>query len=69
MKSYTFHNRGTSTSFTPNKITTGADGNRITMLEFHQELVREAGRRDVYIMDHKGREVDCVIIAPLKRAA
>lgn len=64
---YTFHNMGTVTSFAPNKMTFGSDGGRMSMLDFHKELVREAARRDVYIMDHKGRDVDCTL--PLPQAA
>ncbi len=51
---YTFHNRGSVTSFNPQK----KSGN-ITLLDLHMDLVRDAGRRDVYILDNKGREVEC----------
>lgn len=66
---YTFHNRGTVTSFIPDKLATGADGKRNSLLDIHKDLVREAGRRDVYIMDHKGRDVDCSLPLPLSQAA
>lgn len=67
---YTFHNSGTVTSFTPDKLTKDNAGNRVTTLELHKELVREANRRDVYIMDHKGRDVDCTSnVVALKQAA
>lgn len=55
---YTFYNRGVPTPFNPDKKTT-ALGQPMTMLELHKELVRSAGRRDVFITDHKGRDVDC----------
>jgi hypothetical protein len=62
---YTFHNGGTVTSFTPNKKSGSS-----TLLDIHKELVTEAGRRDVYIMDHRGREVDCTATpVPQLRAA
>jgi hypothetical protein len=54
---YTFHNRGTVTSFNPDKKTKDDDGKTITLLEFHKELVRTSGKRDVFILNHKGREV------------
>lgn len=67
---YTFHNRGSVTSFIPDKLTKDNAGNRITTLELHKELVRDANRRDVYIMDHKGRDVDCTAsITTLAKAA
>jgi hypothetical protein len=67
---FTFHNRGTVTSFTPDKLTKDNAGNRITTLELHKELVRDANRRDVYIMDQKGRDVDCTsVVVSLKQAA
>jgi hypothetical protein len=55
---YTYFNRGVPTPFNPDKKTTVL-GQTMTTLELHKDLVREAGRRDVYILDHKGREVDC----------
>ena len=58
---YTFHNRGSITAFNPNKRLFEQGG--ITMLDFHRELVREAGRRDVFILDHKGREVGGPLLA------
>lgn len=67
---YTFHNRGTVTSFIPDKLVADSTGKRIPALEVHKELVREAGRRDVYIMDHKGRDVDSSApVLTLKQAA
>lgn len=58
MKKFTFHNRGSVTAFNPEKATLDSAGDRVTTLELHKELVRDANRRDVYIMDHKGREVE-----------
>ena len=67
---YTFHNMGTVTSFAPNKTTFGDNGARMSMLDFHKELVRQSGRKDVYIMDHKGRDVDCsTSLTPSLKAA
>ena len=65
---YTFHNRGSVTFFIPDKATTDNAGNRICPLELHKELVRVANRRDVFIMDNKGREVECNAVV-LKMAA
>lgn len=59
MQQFTFHNRGSITPFNPKQQTKDASGNPVTMLEFHMELVREADRRDVYIVNHKGKDVDC----------
>lgn len=56
---YAFFNAGSITSFNPDKKTTDASGNRVTLLDLHKEMVRDAGRKDVYILNHKGREVDC----------
>lgn len=58
---YTFHNRGSIVSFNPNKRMFENGG--ITMLDYHMELVRDAGRRDVFILDHKGREVGAPLYA------
>lgn len=55
---YTFANGGSYTTFTPDKKTKDANGNAITLLDLHKQLVRDANRHDVYIMDHKGRIVD-----------
>ena len=63
MKKFTFHNSGTSISFVPTRESNGE-----TLLAFYQDLVRTAGRRDVYIMDNKGREVDCTL-SPTAQAA
>ena len=56
---YTFFNQGTVTTFNPEKKTTGRDGSSISLLEFHQQLVAESGRKDVYILNQKGKEVPC----------
>ncbi len=67
---YTFHNRGSVTSFTPDKLTKDNAGNRISTIDLHKELVRDANRPDVYIMDQKGRDVDCAsVVINLKQAA
>ena len=55
---YTFHNGGSVTSFNPKKrlyIGTVA----VNALDMHAELVRDAGRPDVFILDNKGRYVNC----------
>lgn len=59
---YTFFNQGVTTPFNPHKKTTVL-GQTMTTLELHQDLVRAAGRRDVYILDNKGMEVDCKPVA------
>lgn len=64
---FTLFNGGSITSFNPDKKTTDAAGNRVTMLELNKEFVRESGRKDVYILNHKGREVDCSL--PMAMAA
>lgn len=69
MKTFTLHNSGTITSFNPDKTIIGLDGKPVSMLEFNKELVRNSGRRDVFILDHKGREVDCTTQVPLNKAA
>ena len=53
---YTFYNQGSISSFNPDKLIVGPKG-RQTTLEFHLDIVRESQRRDVYIVDHRGREV------------
>lgn len=58
MKRYTFHNAGTRTAFNPNQQVAGGG----TMLDIHVELVNAANRRDVYIIDHKGRDVNCAAL-------
>lgn len=57
MSLYTFYNRGSVTQFNPDRKVKAPDGSFTTLLELHKELVRDAGRRDVYITNHKGREV------------
>ena len=59
MKTFTFHSGGSVTPFNPDKRTTDGQGTTLSSLEFHKGMVRDAGRRDVYILDHKGREVEC----------
>lgn len=63
---YTFYNQGVPTPFNPDKKTTVL-GQTMTMLDLHKDLVRSAGRRDVFITDHKGRDVDCSL--PVAAAA
>lgn len=57
MRLYTFSNRGTLTTFNPKKVVMAPSGDRTTALAFYEDMVRDAERRDVYITDHKGREV------------
>lgn len=59
MKTFTFHSGGTATPFNPDKRTNDGQGTTLSALEFHKGIVRDSGRRDVYILDHKGREVEC----------
>jgi hypothetical protein len=64
MKTYTFHNRGSIKSFNPN----ARSGNG-TLLDLHMDLVRSANDRAVFILDHKGREVDTTTVTPLAKVA
>lgn len=57
MSHYTFHNKGTISSFIPNKRVMGDDNRPTTALNFHLHLVEEADRHDVFILDRNGREV------------
>lgn len=57
MKTYTYHSAGTVTPFNPDSSVKGPDGAVAKALDIHLELVEQADRRDVYILDHKGREV------------
>ena len=62
---YTFFNGGTRTEFRPTRVARDRwgqevlkpDGTKMTMLEFYVEMVETSERRDVYILDDKGREV------------
>lgn len=56
MKVYTFFNQGTTSFFRPEKRVT-LNSKPVSNLELHIDLVNQAQRRDVYILDHKGREV------------
>ena len=66
---FTFHNNGTITSFNPNKMTKDSSGKRILCIDLHKELVRAANKRSVYIMDQKGRDVDCTDVSEMKQVA
>lgn len=57
MSLFTFHNRGSVTPFNPTRKVKGPDGSSTTLLDVNKELVREAARPDVYIINSKGREV------------
>jgi hypothetical protein len=57
MSRFTFHNQGTIAFFNPGKKSTDSRGNVTTLLELHKELVRNASRKDVYILNNRGREV------------
>lgn len=59
---YTFYNQGSISTFNPDKMIVVPTG-RQTNLEFHLEIVRDAHRRDVYIMDNKGRELQVKVAA------
>lgn len=59
MSDFIFYNRGSITPFSPNQKVKGPDGNMTTLLEFHKQLVIDADRRDVYLTNHKGKEVIC----------
>lgn len=61
MMTFIYYNRGVPTPFNPEKKVTIL-GQTMTALELHKDLVRSAARRDVFITDHKGREVDCSLI-------
>lgn len=54
MKRFTFHNSGSITTFNPSRDMGGEKA-----LDFYKGLVSTSGRKDVYIVDHKGRDVDC----------
>lgn len=56
MSQFIFFNMGTPLPFNGNQ-NLELDGNKIPALEYYKELVKAENRRDVYILDHKGREV------------
>lgn len=60
---YAFFNRGTITFFDPKHKARTADGRTISKLELHMEMVQESERLDVYITDHKGRDVSVEAMA------
>lgn len=53
---YTYVNQGNYHAFNPSHVTSNK-GQKITLLDLHKELVKQANRKDVYLLDAKGREV------------
>jgi hypothetical protein len=57
---YEFSNGGTLYTFDPNRTVYDNlnDGKKISMLDFHLELVRHANRKDVFVINHRGEIVN-----------
>jgi hypothetical protein len=57
---FEFSNGGTLYTFDPNRTVYDNlnDGKKITMLEFHLELVRHANRSDVFVINNRGEIVN-----------
>lgn len=57
---YVFSNTGTLSEFDPNRMIFDNlnDGKRVSLLEFHLDLVRQRNRKDVFVIDSRGNIVN-----------
>lgn len=58
-KLWAFHNSGNVYFFSPNKTAVTVDGGVATLKEIHKQLVRDAKRKDCFLVNEDGASVDC----------